>query len=100
MLTLDRPAWYYAAIAAVFFLLVYLVQLNRLLTMTPDDVRKLSPKRWTREKLVETYKRLEENPITTQSYAARIPPKLERRYIVTGGSGEFRFNTYSSMQAP
>ncbi|KAL2175464.1 uncharacterized protein P884DRAFT_279260 [Thermothelomyces heterothallicus CBS 202.75] len=37
--------------------------------------------------LRDTYARLEAHPVTTKSYAARIPPKLERRYIVTGGSG-------------
>ncbi|KAK3393980.1 hypothetical protein B0H63DRAFT_31580 [Podospora didyma] len=87
MLTLDGPVWFYATMAAVILLLAYLVQLNRLLNMTPEGVRRLSPSRWTQASLVETYKRLEKTPITTQSYAGHIPPKLERRYIITGGSG-------------
>jgi hypothetical protein len=66
---------------------IYLFQLNRLLSGTPEEVRKLSPTRWTKELLLETYARLSENPITIANYADQLPPKLERRYIVTGGSG-------------
>ncbi|KAL1840814.1 hypothetical protein VTJ49DRAFT_7713 [Mycothermus thermophilus] len=85
-----RPAA--SACALLFFLLVifvvaYLIRLNQLLLGIPHEVAKLSPKRWTRDELVETYHRLKARPITPASYAARIPPKLERRYIVTGGSG-------------
>lgn len=79
------PLW-----CAVLLLLVYLFQINRLLSGTPEDLLRLSPStaRWTREMLRETYKRLEKTPITTESYAHQLPPKLQRRYIVTGGSGE------------
>ncbi|KAK3311091.1 uncharacterized protein B0T15DRAFT_60939 [Chaetomium strumarium] len=65
----------------------YLVRLNQLLLRTPDEIAKLAPTtRWTTSLLRETYRRLEGRPITTSSYATRIPPRLERRYIVTGGS--------------
>ncbi|KAK1758173.1 hypothetical protein QBC47DRAFT_133782 [Echria macrotheca] len=74
-----------AAAAALCF--VYLVRLNQLLSGTPAEIRALSPSPWTTELLLKTYRRLEANPITTKSYAHRIPPKLARRYIVTGGSG-------------
>ncbi|KAK3934542.1 hypothetical protein QBC46DRAFT_399495 [Diplogelasinospora grovesii] len=70
-----------------FLLLIYLFQLNRLISGTPDEVKRLTPTRWTRKQLLETCQRLERDPITTRSYADRIPRKLERRYIVTGGSG-------------
>ncbi|KAL2266662.1 hypothetical protein VTJ83DRAFT_6014 [Remersonia thermophila] len=72
---------------ALVFAVAYLVRLNQLLLGIPDEVAKLSPTRWTRDELVETYRRLETRPITPATYAARLPPKLERRYIVTGGSG-------------
>jgi len=78
-----------AAIAVVALLVVYLARLNHLLGQTPDEVKKLSPKRWSAELLRETYQRLDAEPIETSTYAQRIPPKLERRYIVTGGSGKF-----------
>lgn len=78
------------AAAVIFVVLLYLVCLNQLFLSTPDEVRKAaSHTRWTDNVLRETYARLEAHPVTTKSYAARIPPKLERRYIVTGGSGEF-----------
>ncbi|KAL2024230.1 hypothetical protein VTK56DRAFT_9386 [Thermocarpiscus australiensis] len=76
-----------AAITAVLLLVAYLVRLNQLLLGTPDEVKKLTPTRWTKEVILERYQRLEAHPITTRSYAHRIPPKLARRYIVTGGSG-------------
>lgn len=66
---------------------IYLFQLNRLLSRTPEEVRKLSPTRWTKELLQETYAKLSQKPISIATYADQLPPKLERRYIVTGGSG-------------
>ena len=78
-----------AAIAVFVLLLAYLARLNQLLLGIPDEIKKLTPTRWTKDLVVETYRRLEAQPITTSSYAKRIPPKLERRYIVTGGCGEF-----------
>ncbi|CAJ2509187.1 Uu.00g142130.m01.CDS01 [Anthostomella pinea] len=67
-----------------FSLLAHLIHVNQLLSRTPDEVRKLSGPRWTPEQLKETYKRIKERPI---DYTDKLPPKLERRYIVTGGSG-------------
>ncbi|POS79356.1 hypothetical protein DHEL01_v202241 [Diaporthe helianthi] len=67
--------------------LAYLINLNRLLGITPDGVKKLAGDRWTDEQVVKTYERLRQHPITTASYASQLPPKLNRRYIVTGGSG-------------
>ncbi|KAM7213521.1 hypothetical protein V8F06_011076 [Rhypophila decipiens] len=70
-------------------LLIYLFRLNQVIKSTPEEVRRLSPStsRWTKKLLQETYERLEKDSITTTSYARSIPPKLERRYVVTGGSG-------------
>ncbi|KAK3298798.1 uncharacterized protein B0H64DRAFT_386230 [Chaetomium fimeti] len=76
-----------AAVTLVILLIAYLARLNQLLLRTPDEIKKLASTRWKRELLRETYRRLEQHPIETQDYVSRIPPKLERRYIVTGGSG-------------
>ncbi len=84
----DRPPVLAVVTIAVLLLLAYLVRLNQLLLGTPPEIEQLVQKPWTADLLVETYKRLEANPITTESYAKLIPPKLERRYIVTGGSGK------------
>jgi hypothetical protein len=86
---LDIVPISHVVVALAGFLVLYLVQLNRLLSSTPDDVRKLAPTRWTTRQLSQTYHRLEARPITTATYASRIPSRLDRRYIVTGGSGEF-----------
>ncbi|KUI54180.1 Sterol-4-alpha-carboxylate 3-dehydrogenase, decarboxylating [Cytospora mali] len=74
-------------IALLSLTLLYLVNLNRLLSSTPEEVKKLVGRRWTQTEIKETYKRLCCQPITTSSYASQIPSKLNRRYIVTGGSG-------------
>ncbi|KAI0595925.1 hypothetical protein F4775DRAFT_604250 [Biscogniauxia sp. FL1348] len=74
--------WILSIIALI--LLAYLVRVNQLLSQTPDEVRKLSGPRWTPEQLRETYKRLQKNPV---NYKDKLPPRLHRRYIVTGGSG-------------
>ncbi|KAI1076032.1 NAD(P)-binding protein [Whalleya microplaca] len=71
----------WTALAGIIF---YLYRVNQLLSGTPDEVRKLSGSRWTPAQLKETYQRLQEKPI---DYTDKIPPKLDRRYVVTGGSG-------------
>jgi nucleoside-diphosphate-sugar epimerase len=76
-----------AACILVGLALVYLINLNRLLSITPDEVKKLAGDRWTDGQIKTTYERLRRYPITTASYASQLPPRLNRRYIVTGGSG-------------
>ncbi|KAI0845004.1 NAD(P)-binding protein [Daldinia vernicosa] len=81
----EVVGWAYRVLWAVLAVLVlYLLRVNQLLSQTPDEVRQLSGSRWTIDQLNETYRRLQERPI---DYTTKIPPKLERRYIVTGGSG-------------
>lgn len=76
-----------AGLALLILLALYLWNLNRLLTEVPPKVAKAVPQKWTHQRLQHTYKRLRRDPITTASYAERLPPRLSRRYIVTGGSG-------------
>ncbi|KAI1459761.1 NAD(P)-binding protein [Annulohypoxylon moriforme] len=81
----DAAGWVPAALGTVLALVVlYLYRVNQLLSGTPDEIRKLSGSRWTPNQLKATYKRLQDNPI---DYTDKLPPKLERRYVVTGGSG-------------
>lgn len=78
----------YALIGAgvfVAFVSFYLWHLNRAMSGIPDEVSKISPHRWTSEEIKETYARVVKNPIED---SAHLPPKLDRRYIVVGGSGE------------
>ncbi|TID17134.1 putative dehydrogenase-like protein [Venturia nashicola] len=77
----------YALIGAgilVAFVSFYLWRLNRAMAGTPDEVLKISPHRWTEEEIKATYAKVLKSPIDD---SAHIPPKLERRYIVVGGSG-------------
>ncbi|KAJ4032512.1 hypothetical protein NW761_011964 [Fusarium oxysporum] len=70
----------------VFFVALglYLRRINRLLKETPPQVGQLRGKPWTPELLRHTYEVLEKSPI---NFNGRLPPKLNRRYIVTGGNG-------------
>ena len=63
---------------------LYLCHVNYILKQTPDEVRRLSSKRWTPALLSETYEKLEECPV---DFYKDLPPRLDRRYIVTGGNG-------------
>jgi len=58
------------------------------LSGTPEEALKISPHRWTKDEIRETYQRITEKPIDSKPYP---PPKLGRRYIVTGSSGKYNF---------
>ena len=75
------------AAMAVLLVIGYLARLNQVLSSVPDEVAKLSPTRWTTAQVRDAYAAVMANPITPATYRRRIPPRLERRYIVTGGSG-------------
>lgn len=69
----------------ILLALVYLARVNHLLKSVPSEVRRLSSSRWTPEQLKRVYHELQAQPI---DYGSKLPPKLDRRYIVTGGNGE------------
>ncbi|KAL1892345.1 hypothetical protein Sste5346_007083 [Sporothrix stenoceras] len=68
-------------------LVLYLALVNRRMRSVPEDVLKLKQATWTEKMLKETYARLEKDPINVETTKAGLPPKLDRRYIVTGGCG-------------
>ncbi|CAG7562409.1 unnamed protein product [Fusarium equiseti] len=72
------------ALSLCLIAILYLCHVNHILKQTPEGVRRLSSKRWTPALLSETYEKLEECPI---DFYKDLPPKLDRRYIVTGGNG-------------
>lgn len=76
----------------LFFTSFYLWHLNRTIAGIPDEVQKSSPHRWTPEEIEATYAKIVKDPI---SGSAHLPPKLERRYIIVGGSGERLHSTFS-----
>lgn len=81
--------WFlWGPVAAAFVIIAYLVRVNQQLSGTPVEVKRLGGSRWTPELLEKTYERLQHEPI---EYAHMLPPRLDRRYVVTGGSGEWLF---------
>jgi hypothetical protein len=88
-MTIDSLSpWIWSGLLVGFFAAVtiaYLWHVNRCLLRVPKEVQELSGPRWTPEELRKKYKELENNPI---DYTSKLPPKQDRRYIVTGGNGE------------
>ncbi|KAI1430300.1 NAD(P)-binding protein [Xylaria sp. FL1777] len=64
--------------------LAYLFHVNKALSRTPEEVQKAAGAHWTASELKSTYERLRTDPF---QYKEKLPPKLDRRYIVTGGAG-------------
>ncbi|KAK8097426.1 hypothetical protein PG984_016565 [Apiospora sp. TS-2023a] len=72
------------AYLAVGLLLTYLFRINYLLKGTPEEVRKLADSSWQPAHLKEVYEKVRAHRV---DYTANLPPKQNRRYVVTGGSG-------------
>ncbi|WQF84860.1 Putative 3-beta hydroxysteroid dehydrogenase/isomerase, NAD(P)-binding domain superfamily [Colletotrichum destructivum] len=72
------------ALGLVTVLLAYLWKINRAMATTHPEALQISPDRWTPEQVKRTFERVEKQPIDWTPY---LPPKLDRRYIVVGGSG-------------
>ncbi|CAK7226455.1 hypothetical protein SCUCBS95973_006205 [Sporothrix curviconia] len=68
-------------------LFLYLALINSRMCGLPDDLAKIKQPKWTEQMLRETYARLEKSPVNVETTKAGLPPKLDRRYIVTGGCG-------------
>lgn len=67
-------------------LIAYLWQCNRAISTTHPAAAKLCQKPWTEQQVKEAYRRAESDPIDVRKVLA---PKQGRRYVVTGGAGEF-----------
>ncbi|KAF6830168.1 3-beta hydroxysteroid dehydrogenase/isomerase family [Colletotrichum musicola] len=64
--------------------LLYLWKINRAMLTTPPEALRISPDRWTPEQVKRTFERVDQEPV---DWTPHLPPKLDRRYIVVGGSG-------------
>ena len=77
---------FWAVIVAVAVIAsAWLARINSAMQSVPEDVQKASPRRWTKDQLQDVYQRVKQNPI---DFVRLLPPRLNRRYIVVGGSGE------------
>lgn len=73
-----------AGAMAVLLLSLYLYKLNMAMSSVPEEAHAMRPHPWTKEDIRETYDRVCREPI---DFTKRLPAKLERRYIIVGGSG-------------
>lgn len=73
-------------LGVVVALVAYLWHCDRAIRITHPEAAKLVNKPWTLQQVKEAYRRAETDPIDVRKF---LPPKLGRRYVVTGGSGEF-----------
>ena len=79
-------AMLWAVIAAVAVMAAaWLIRIDSAMHSVPEGARKASPRRWTKEQLRETYERVKQTPL---DFRKLLPPRLDRRYVVVGGSGE------------
>lgn len=63
----------------------YVYRLNRTLATTPPEAKKLAISNLTDEVVRQTYQRVQRDPIPWEK---SLPKRLDRRYIVVGGSGQ------------
>ncbi|KAI0012177.1 NAD(P)-binding protein [Xylariaceae sp. FL0662B] len=73
-----------AVVALITIGIVWVWKLNTALKTTPPEVLAVSPHRWTEQEMKDTYQRVKANPI---DWTKHLPPRLDRRYVVTGGCG-------------
>lgn len=69
---------------SLLLLLLYLRHVNNGMKQVPADAIKLSPHRFTEQEILDTYKKVTANPL---DWTPHLPPKLDRRYVIVGGSG-------------
>jgi nucleoside-diphosphate-sugar epimerase len=91
-----------AAMAAVIALLsFYLYRLNQTMLEIPKETWAWYSKPWTETEIQEAFERMSSQPI---DFARVLPPKLDRRYVVCGGSGlvggDIVLNLLSRGQSP
>ncbi|GAP87289.1 putative 3-beta hydroxysteroid dehydrogenase isomerase [Rosellinia necatrix] len=78
----QQAKW--AAAALLVLGVAYLWRLNTVMSQTPPGAVRASPYRWADHEVRETYKRIKARPI---DWTKHLPPRANRRYVVTGGSG-------------
>lgn len=89
------------ATAFIALLSLYLYWLNRVMENVPEEAWAWRGSPWTESEIRETYERMSSQPI---DFAKVLPPNLDRRYVVCGGSGlvggDIVLNLLSRGQSP
>lgn len=74
------------AVAIAFSLVViWFYQVNLAMQAVPESMAKAAPHRWTKQQIRDTYERVKKKPT---DFRSRLPPPLDRRYVVFGGAGK------------
>ncbi|KAF0326330.1 3-beta hydroxysteroid dehydrogenase isomerase family [Colletotrichum asianum] len=63
---------------------LYLWRINWAMSNTPPEAQRVSPDRWTPDRVKRVFERMEKQPI---DWTPHLPPKLDRRYVIVGGAG-------------
>ncbi len=71
-------------VGAIAVIALWLYRQNTILQAVPKEIAQYAPRRWTRDEIRKTYDGLVQHPL---DFKKRLPPKLERRYIIVGGCG-------------
>lgn len=77
--------WAAALAAVIGIALAWLYRINSAMESVPEEAAKFSPRRWTKQQVRDTYEQLKQKPF---DFVKKLPPRLDRRYVVVGGSGE------------
>ncbi|KXJ95929.1 hypothetical protein Micbo1qcDRAFT_192808 [Microdochium bolleyi] len=64
--------------------IAWVASVNQKMKGVPPAAAAWAPHRWGKAEMLETYERVKKNPI---DWTPHLPPKLDRRYVVTGGYG-------------
>ena len=65
-------------------LLLYLTRLNCVITSSPPELANVAQKAWRSDEIRARHAHLLKSP---PDYSSKLPPRLNRRYIVVGGCG-------------
>lgn len=87
-MTMVPTSWIPLLAVAGFVIgtVAWLIHVNRAMMCVPERAVAMSPRRWTREQIQAAYERVKKQPA---DFSRHLPPRLDRRYVVVGGSGEF-----------
>ena len=84
-------------LALILGFVAYVYRLNRTLATTPPEAKKLAIPTLTDEVIRKTYQRIQKDPIPWEK---ALPKRLDRRYIVVGGSGRSTMmDTFRSLDS-
>ncbi|KAI0469804.1 hypothetical protein GGR56DRAFT_244283 [Xylariaceae sp. FL0804] len=72
------------AVALLTVGIAWLWKLNGAMKRAPAEVSAKTPHRWADAEIKDTYERIKTDPI---DWTPHLPPRLHRRYLVTGGCG-------------